>query len=612
MQRSKHKKGIGRQIGRRMAIAAAAGLLMTPATVWAAEGNQSLSDQYNQIRTILGSGSRNSKSSTEVTVGPDTSVSSNANRNGVVMAMQADTGNNGLPSVQDVSLSEQYYSDYDMYEEGIAGQFYFYSNTGNGSITDESVYVDIPSNITYTVELDGQPIAYQSKERLTARGTYVFRLDVVYTSSEALSQQTEYRATFRFRIQDKPLKPTESGNEQSGSGSRAAETDTASSGTDIGSVLASQRITANDVRELIESGSVSLEDMADILGVQADSLSNYLGLGDLTEAGKSAWDKINNLLGDKREEESSTAGETETLTEETTETTGTAEEIQKEALSAAAAASGRGTGAGLVESWDEATGTYQETLLNGTSFHASVQNGATVNGSVSMLFPAENTLLVNVTRNGQAYEYAVGDEFQESGWYCMEVQDTASNYKESYAGKETPRFYFQIINDPVNDLSLLFAPMGEAVTEFTLNGQEQEFETSWVTFPDDGVYSFTYTTANGKEETVSITKDTRPPKIQVDLQRGSAVVNCNDEDLEYLVVYKDGAQVAPDGNGRISGSGTYQVYAADKAGNQSTQSFTLSFQISAATVIVILLVLLLIASLVVFVVRVRKGISMRS
>ena len=108
MQRSKHKKGTGVRFGRQIAIAAAAGLLMTPATVWAAEGNQSLSDQYNQIRTILGNNSRSSASGTEVTVGPDTSVSSNSNRNGVVMDMQADTGSDGLPSVQDVSLSEQY------------------------------------------------------------------------------------------------------------------------------------------------------------------------------------------------------------------------------------------------------------------------------------------------------------------------------------------------------------------------------------------------------------------------------------------------------------------------------------------------------------------------
>lgn len=108
------------------------------------------------------------------------------------------------PGVNKVSLSERYHEDYKIYEESIADMFFLYSNVSNGGMTDEAVSIDIPANVLYTMEKDGVKIDYTSGQQVSARGTYVLRLTAVENPELPLSEQTEYQAVFRFRIQDKP------------------------------------------------------------------------------------------------------------------------------------------------------------------------------------------------------------------------------------------------------------------------------------------------------------------------------------------------------------------------------------------------------------------------
>ena len=110
------------------------------------------------------------------------------------------------PKMEDVSLQETYYSEYEIYSEGIAGQFFFYTNVPNNGITNQSVSIDIPANIYYTVQKDGIDIAYASKQTLSKMGTYVFRMTVVKNPEAPVSEQIVYNATYNFRIQPKPHK----------------------------------------------------------------------------------------------------------------------------------------------------------------------------------------------------------------------------------------------------------------------------------------------------------------------------------------------------------------------------------------------------------------------
>lgn len=122
----------------------------------------------------------------------------------------ADPGFSG-PSVNKVDLKESYHELYNLYEESIAGMFFLYSNVGNGSVTHESVTIDIPANVLYTVEKDGLPYEYVSKGYISQKGTYVIRLTACENPDMPMSEQIEYQSVFRFRIADPP--PTEAAEE---------------------------------------------------------------------------------------------------------------------------------------------------------------------------------------------------------------------------------------------------------------------------------------------------------------------------------------------------------------------------------------------------------------
>ncbi len=101
------------------------------------------------------------------------------------------------PYVEQVTLQERYHEEYKVYEESMADLFFFYASVGNGGITHEAVTLDIPQNISYTMEMDGLPYAYQSGQPVGAYGTYVVRLTGIEDETVPFYEQKEYRAVFR-------------------------------------------------------------------------------------------------------------------------------------------------------------------------------------------------------------------------------------------------------------------------------------------------------------------------------------------------------------------------------------------------------------------------------
>lgn len=90
-----------------------------------------------------------------------------------------------------VELYEYYNSDFEMYEESIDDVFFFYCNVSNGSMTSQPVKFDIPKNVSYVLELDGEPVVYTAGSDIMGVGNYVLRLSGVY-------ENTTYTSTFRF------------------------------------------------------------------------------------------------------------------------------------------------------------------------------------------------------------------------------------------------------------------------------------------------------------------------------------------------------------------------------------------------------------------------------
>lgn len=97
-----------------------------------------------------------------------------------------------------LKLYENYDADYDMYEESMDDMFFFYCNVGNGSFTSDPVSFDFPNNLTYVVEKDGTPYAYQSGKQITDVGNYVIRITANYEGAT-------YYSTFRFSLKEKKV-----------------------------------------------------------------------------------------------------------------------------------------------------------------------------------------------------------------------------------------------------------------------------------------------------------------------------------------------------------------------------------------------------------------------
>lgn len=113
------------------------------------------------------------------------------------------------PSTKKVTLSETYHELYDTYEESISDTYFIYTNVSNGGLTHEPVMIDIPANVDFSMEKDGVPYSYKSGQYVSEKGTYVLRLTAIENSDLPFSEQTEYQAVFRFRIQDEPPKTEE-------------------------------------------------------------------------------------------------------------------------------------------------------------------------------------------------------------------------------------------------------------------------------------------------------------------------------------------------------------------------------------------------------------------
>ena len=88
------------------------------------------------------------------------------------------------PLVTQVSLTEQYHDEYQVYEESINNRFFFYTSVSNGGITDKTVTMDIPHNVFCTVEKDGAEYNYTPGQSFSEHGTYVVKITAVEDTSD--------------------------------------------------------------------------------------------------------------------------------------------------------------------------------------------------------------------------------------------------------------------------------------------------------------------------------------------------------------------------------------------------------------------------------------------
>ncbi len=91
-------------------------------------------------------------------------------------------------------LSETYNSEAGLYKETFSNGEGFYTNIENGGMSGGNIYIDIPSNMTVSMTVDGLEKEYVNKQYMSEQGTYILNISV-------RSDGKTYKARFTFRIQ---------------------------------------------------------------------------------------------------------------------------------------------------------------------------------------------------------------------------------------------------------------------------------------------------------------------------------------------------------------------------------------------------------------------------
>ena len=501
----------------------------------------------------------------------------------------------GVPSVTQVTLKEQYHEDYKVYEESMEDRFFFYTNVANGGITDKSVILDIPQNMFVTMEKDGALIDYTPGAAISGCGTYVARLTAIEDTSLPFSRQREYRAIFRFRIQEKP-------QEEAGEGQ--------SKGLGLGY-------------------QVDWESYADGQwpGGEGSGISGMgsLGFGTGQGGGESRGGQDGNGLGsggqDKTGPEVDESGGQDKIGPEVDESGGQDEnspgngggqgENSPEAdgqdggggENGQAPEGARGSGfmqgkdmyAARTQVYNSATGKYEVTFENGQILTANIPEGFTGPGAVEILVSGgESTALY---RNDAPVEYIPGNSITEPGYYRLDVDGQMWSF---------------VIASSIKELDRYLAPAGMEITQASFDGETVEVLCPrYLPMEADGQYQITLTGKEGQGVQAVLIKDTLPPDIRVTVKGGRADIEYLSQDIALITLEKDGQIQEGFGGYVVSEPGSYKLSVTDGAGNVSSRQFTLKYQVNVYGIAAVALVIMLIIGGAVFVIHVKRTVKVR-
>ena len=477
------------------------------------------------------------------------------------------------PKVEEVSLSERHHEDFGVYEEDMGNRYFLYATVENGGITDQPVSVDIPAGLTFVMEKDGVQIPYASGQTVSARGSYMLTLTGPDDPSLPFSEQTIYKAVFRFRIQERLVPETEEAAEAFAPGSY---------GSDRGS---SFEETAPAVEETIPETEPQTEETEVSSETDAETEEETISADVFNEDGslneEALESSIEDLVG---------ADEGRIDMDRYSEVTG------------------------LSSFYDSSSGLFKNELLTGAAFYTNVPNGMVTNSAVRM--DTADEIQFTVLKDGEALEYVPGMVFEEAGSYMIYPSQNTTVYLGEYGIDKRPQFHFRIVTGPIRDMGIFNAPQDYEIQEVTLDGRPvtDGVFTDYCSLSEDGEYKIRLSHKDGETSdlTTTFVKDSIQPRFVLSREKSTVYFHYRSSDIVSCRLYRNGELVSDQQiPSEVSGSGSYRLEAYDAAGNMASSEFQIDYHFNTGAIIVILLVVTLIAALVVFLKRARSQVRVR-
>ncbi len=446
--------------------------------------------------------------------------------------------------------------------------------------------MDIPKNIDAAVEKDGEPFPYVRGQTISGYGTYVVRLTAVENPDAPFSEQREYTAFFRFRIQEKP--PEESGSEEfSGNFPYGEERNILEGESETEDEFGAAAILQSEAGEATGEGEYGQS------GETPDESGEGVGEAALEGDGES-------LKGD---EDSGTegldeAGESREHEEGQETESGEAEAGQPGAGQERQPEQQEGGAQGLysprIQVYDSASGIYEVTFENGRTLAANVPEGYVGPGAVELSVSEGR---VKLYRDDQPVEFTQGQSLTEPGYYRLEADGQPWSF---------------VIASAVRQMDSYPAPAGMAITGAALDGEPRKLSSDrYVSMKEDGLYQIFMTGEDREELEVFLKKDTQAPQVQVAVTGGTADIQYLSDDVETIVLEKNGEVQSGFSGYAIKDPGAYRLTVSDEAGNVSSQEFTVRYRLNIYAVAAIVLILLVAAGVVVFVMHMKKNVKVR-
>ena len=465
------------------------------------------------------------------------------------------------PSEQtrDVYLMENYNPDFDLYEESFNNRYFIYMNVRNGGITSGPVIIDIPANLTYTMEKDGQPVKYTSGTAVQAVGVYVMTLSLDETDGITT---THYNAVIRFRIMEAEAQVTP---QQTGDGG-----------------LIFDGSTEIDVPEL------SQEEL-DEIGRKYDDLTPEEQAALEAAFSGSEWteDELLNPDGTINQEA------LDALMAEKLGEMGEIEDIYM--------TDGVNEGTGMQSGYDAVSGYYKHTLISGQSFYSDVQNGQITRLSVSLI--GADGVDYEIYKDGELYEAEDRTHFTEAGSYLVIPVSSDPVYLDAYQ-ENKPVFSFRIMDNAANDLSLVHAPDGYMIGSIYLDElpckSAYQVNAHTVMLREDGDYRIEMTDGEVTYE-MSYTLDRVRPRFYVQVNKNTADIAYLSDDVRESLIYRNEELYNSDSViYKIKDTGKYKLYVFDEAGNYSGRAFDVKYGMNKGAVVAVALVIAAVVGLFVY------------